>query len=846
MKGPVLALVLITGAATALPLGPVQAGQVPTPPPAIPPEATFVRQYCVSCHNDRNKTSVRGLTLESLNPARPEEHPAVWEKVVRKLRSRGMPPSGARQPDDASRDAFASGLETRLDVAARKTPTPGQVPAFRRLTRTEYQHALRDLLAIDDVPKQMDLTTLLPADNSSTGFDNLADLLFVSPTQLEQYLAAARKISRLAIGDPTATQLNDTYQLSTDANQDVQADGAPFGTRGGAAIRTYLPADGHYRVQVRLTGTPREPHHLEVAIDGDRARLFTLPLPGDAASSPTAPGAPASPQQAPDIAARLAQSGATIDVGTKALAEDTSLAAVTTLFQVDQQSTANRRQENAVDVVLPLKAGPRRITAAFVNRAAVLSEGIRQPSTRTKGQSRGVGIASVTITGPVDGRVSRETPSRRRLFVCQPSAPAAETACAKRIIATLARRAYRRPVTDDDLTPLLAFYDAGRRSGGFDHGIEKALERVLVSPQFLFRIERDPPSTARGATHRITDVELASRLSFFLWSSIPDDHLLHLAAEGTLKHPAVLEKEVQRMLRDPRSIALATNFGAQWLFLRDVAAKNPSPRFFSTFDLGLRQLFQQETELFLHSIFSEDRSVLELLNANYTFLNERLARHYGIPQVFGNYFRRVTHAADSPRHGLLGHGSVLLLTSYSTRTSPVLRGKWVLSNILDSPPPPPPDNVPSLVTEAKGSGKPLSMRDAMAQHRSNPVCATCHTRMDPIGFALDNFDAVGRWRTVSESGAPIDASGIYPDGSTFDGPVGLRGLLLKHPEEFVLTVTRRLLTYALGRSLEYYDAPTLRAIARAAALHKYRVSSLILEIVKSVPFQMRTTGRPEE
>lgn len=845
MKGPVLTLVLITGAATALPLGSVQAGQVQTPPPATSPEATFVRQYCVSCHNERNKTSVRGLTLESLNPVRPEEHPAIWEKVVRKLRSRGMPPSGARQPDDASRDAFASGLETRLDGAARKTPTPGQVPAFRRLTRTEYQHAIRDLLAIDDLPKQMDLTTLLPADNSSTGFDNLADLLFVSPTQLEQYLAAARKISRLAIGDPIATQLNDTYQLSTDANQDVQADGAPFGTRGGAAIRTYLPADGQYRVQVRLTGTPREPHHLEVAVDGNRARLFTLPLPRDAASSPTAPEAPAQPQQATDIAARLAQSGAAIDVGTRALAEDKSLAAVTTLFQVDQQSTANRRNENAVDVVLPLKAGPRRITAAFVNRAAVLSEGIRQPSTRTKGQSRGVGIASVTITGPVNGHVSPDTPSRRRLFVCQPSAPMGEATCAKRIIATLARRAYRRPVTDDDVKPLLAFYDAGRTSG-FDHGIEKALERVLVSPQFLFRIERDPSSVAKGATYRITDMELASRLSFFLWSSIPDDQLLNLAAEGRLKNPAVLEQEVQRMLRDPRSAALATNFGAQWLFLRDVATKNPSPRFFSTFDLGLRQLFQQETELFLNSIFSEDRSALELLSANYTFLNERLARHYGIPNVFGNYFRRVTHAADSPRHGLLGHGSVLLLTSYSTRTSPVLRGKWVLSNILDSPPPPPPDNVPSLVTEAKGSGKPLSMREAMAQHRSNPVCATCHTRMDPIGFALDNFDAVGRWRAVSESGAPIDASGIYPDGSKFEGPVGLRALLLKHPEEFVLTVTGRLMTYALGRSLEYYDAPTLRAISRAAAANNYRVSSLILEIVKSVPFQMRTAGRPKE
>jgi hypothetical protein len=779
-----------------------------------------LNRYCVSCHNEKLRTA--GVALDTIDAGNVATGAETWEKVVRKLRSRAMPPAGSPRPDESTYDMVASQLERDLDRLAAARPNPGTLPAFHRLTRTEYRNAIRDLLALDDLPKAVDLESLLPADNSSTGFDNLADLLFVSTTQLEQYLSAAQKISRLAIGDP-AIRLVDTYNMSSEHSQDVHVEELSLGTRGGLAIRTLLPLDGEYNIHVELTAAPREPERLEVTVDGERTRLFTVPDPNQAAAPPAASEPP-----------RASSEGLQLDPGMPIQIDSV----VNRRFERDRANDARRAAiARGFDVVVPLKAGPRVIGITFINRSSGPSENLVMPRQRGRGQLPGV--ASVTIRGPQNpAGAGIDTPSRRRVFVCRPANAADEGRCAKEILSTFARRAYRRPVTDADLQPLLAIYSTGR-SDGFDTGIQQAIERVLVSPQFLFRIERDPASVPANGVYRISDIELASRLSFFLWSSIPDDELLNLAVAGKLKDPAVLEQQVRRMLADARSDTLASNFAAQWLFLRDVESKTPSPRFFPDFDLTLAEDFQRETELFLQSVFREDRTVLDLLRANYTFVNERLARHYGIRNVFGTNFRRITYADDSPRRGLLGHGSVLMLTSYANRTSPVLRGKYVLSNLLGAPPPPPPPNVPALVTEAGDSGKRLSMREAMAQHRTNPVCANCHARMDPIGFALDNFDAVGKWRTVDESGTPIDGAGVFPDGTKFDGITGLRELLLRRPDQFVGTLTENLLTYSLGRSLAHFDAPTVRAIVRDAASSDYRFSSLVTGIVKSTPFQMR-------
>ena len=802
----------------------------PSAPSSGSPRAVLDR-YCVSCHNEKLRTA--GLMLDKIDVGNVSAGTETWEKVVRKLRSRAMPPAGRARPDEATYEAVASQLEANLDRLAAASPNPGKLPAFHRLTRTEYRNAIRDLLALEELPKAVDLASLLPADNTSTGFDNLADLLFVSSTQLEQYLSAAQKISRLAVGDSMIRPIVDTYRMSSEYNQDGHVEGLPLGTRGGTAIRTFLPLDGEYNIHIELTAAPREPQQLEVSVDGERVRLFTVsdtPDPDQAAP----PGAndvdpaPNKPQRS------SAEPSLELDPGSPIQIDSV----VNRRFERDRQADSRRAAiAKGFDVLLPLKAGPRAIGVAFIKRPSAPSENLVLPHLRGKGQLPGV--ASITLKGPQNPRGPGDTPSRRRILVCYPGSRAQEAACAKQILSTTARRAYRRPVTDADLQPLLAIYSAGRAEGGFDAGIEQALERVLVSPQFLFRIERDPAPSPSNV-YRISDLELASRLSFFLWSSIPDDELLNAAVAGTLKDPAVLEQQVRRMLADARSQTLASNFAAQWLYLRDVEVKNPSPRFFPDFDLSLAQDFERETELFLESVFTEDRNVLDLLSANYTFVNERLARHYGIQNVFGTNFRRITYSDDSPRRGLLGHGSILMLTSYANRTSPVLRGKYVLSNLLGAPPPPPPPNVPALVTEASDSGKRLSMREAMAQHRTNPVCANCHARMDPIGFALDNFDAVGKWRTRDESSTPIDASGVFPDGTTFEGIAGLRQLLLRRPEQFVGTLTENLLTYSLGRSLAYYDAPTVRAIVREAARSDYHFSSLIMGIVKSTPFQMRT------
>ena len=794
LAGIALLAVAVGGPAAAREAGAPSAGAATATAGAV--EATLDR-YCVTCHNARvvdgrgaapsmlvSQLREIGLAFDTLDLGDLAGHAGIWERVVRKLESRTMPPVGRPRPDEATYESVRAWLETELDRAAAAAPNPGRRPALHRLSRTEYRNAVRDLLALDDLPKEFDVSTLLPADNATSGFDNLAELLFVSPATLERYLAAARKISRLAVGDTTLPPLVDRYQLDRDLIQDDHLDGLPLGTRGGAVIRSHLPADGEYIVTVEFAQAARAEHEVEVSVDGDRVALFTI------GGRPLVRGA----------------SG---------------------VFAFDA--------EPPVDVRVPLGAGPREIAVAFLRKTGARHEGLVRASRR--GQRRQPAIATVTLSGPygVDG--AGDTPSRRRILTCAPAAGADGAPCAQEILSALARRAYRRPVTGADLDVLLPFYEDGEAQGGFERGIQHAMERMLVSPEFLFRIERDPADAAPGSPYRIGDLELASRLSFFLWSSIPDDELLDRAVAGELRDPAVLEAQVRRMLADGRSRALVDNFAEQWLYLRDVRAKEPDPGFFPGFDENLRQAFVRETALFIDSVLREDRSVSELLTADYTFLNERLAKHYGIPHVYGSHFRRVS-LAGTERRGLLGQGGILTLTSYATRTSPVLRGKWILENLLASPPPPPPPDIPALA-ETTDDGAALSMRAAMERHRANPACASCHAQMDPLGFALENFDAVGRWRARGESNQPIDASGVLPDGTAFAGPDEMRQALLRNPERFVATVAEKLLTYALGRNLESYDMPAVRAIVRGAEAADHRFSSLVLGIVRSTPFQMR-------
>ena len=762
--------------------------------PAAP--AAVLTQYCLTCHNQRLKTA--DLVLDPADLAHVGAKPEQWEKVVAKLRSNAMPPAGMPRPDQASYNSVATYLETEIDRAAAAKPNPGKLPLLHRLSRTEYENSIRDLLALDALPKEMDYSLLLPPDNSSSGFDNIADLLFVSPAIMERYLDAARKISRLAVGDPNLPVMVNSYRLSPEQTQDTRVDALPFGTRGGLGVRTYFPLDADYAVKFELAGAAREPHQIEISVDGERMQLVDIGNAGGGRGGRGGRGASA--------------------------------------------------EGKPLEVRIPVKAGSRLIGVAFVERDEARDEATVRP--RLRGRGSQPALLTVTIAGPYAAKGPGDTEARRRIFVCRPanSAPSAkdETACARKILATLARRAYRRPVTDADLADLMPFYNEGRVNGGasngFDTGIQKAIERLLVSPQFLFRIEREPADASKDSAYRISDLELASRLSFFLWSSIPDDELLDAAAAGKLKDPAVLEHETRRMLADPRSESLVTNFAAQWLFLRDVELKQPDVLLFPDFDDGLRYGFERETELFLDSILRENRSVLDLLTANYTFINDRLAKQYGIPNVEGSYFRRYTfpdNGSDgNPRGGLLGQGSILTLTSYSTRTSPVVRGKWVLENLLNAAPPPPPPNIPALKTEGKQAGETLSMREAMTQHRANPSCATCHARMDPIGFAMENFDAVGRWRD-NDNGNPIDTSGVFTDGAKFDGIAGLKKALLAHPEQFVHTVAGKLMMYGVGRNLQYFDEPSIRYVVHEAARDNYTFASLILGIVKSTPFQMR-------
>jgi len=826
--------------ATATP-GAQSSAALPQPAPAAA-SATLLKQYCVTCHNERLKTG--GFVIDPADVANVGSGADRWEKVVRKLRTQSMPPPGAPRPDAASYDRVATFLETELDRTEAARPHLGKLPLTHRLSRTEYRNAVRDLLALESLPREVSIDYLLPPDNISSGFDNIADLLFISPSNMERYLDAARKISRLAIGDPAMPVMVNIYRLDPEHPQDERVDELPFGTRGGIAVRSEFPVDGTYIVKVEVGAA--NGHDLEVTVDGERVALRSLGSGGPGAPSVDAPPGqpdPSDPDPTPPSVDRPAVQGR--GAGPTDAAGSGGAAGA-------RGGRAGGRGRAAapppLEFPLALKAGPKLIGVAFVQRTEARDEATLRPRMRSRGTQPA--INSVTISGPYKVTGTGDSPSRRRVFVCRPasakgsgeagSSSAEETACARRILSTLARRAYRRPANETDLRDLLPFYEQGRKQGSFDLGIQKALERLLVSPQFLFRIEREPANVATATAYRVSDLELASRLSFFIWSSIPDDELLDAASSGRLKDPKVLEQQVRRMLADPRSESLVTNFAAQWLYLRDISAKLPDEILFADFDETLRSAMQRETELFIASVFRENRSVLDLLRANYTFLNERLARHYGVPNIKGSYFRRVTFPEGSVRGGLLGQGSVLTITSYSTRTSPVLRGKWVLENLLSAAPPPPPPNVPSLNTE-KAPGKPLTLREAMIQHRASPACAGCHARMDPIGFAMENFDAVGRWRE-RDGEQPIDATGTFPEGTKFDGIPGLKKELLRQPEQFVGTVAERLLMYAVGRNLQYYDAPTVRTVMREAAPADYTLASLVLGIVKSRPFQMREAG----
>jgi mono/diheme cytochrome c family protein len=792
------------------------------PAPAAPAanasaSAAVLTQYCVTCHNDRLKTG--GFVIDPGSLTSVGGSAERWEKVVRKLRAQSMPPPGAPRPDAAGYRGVATFLETELDRAEAARPHLGKLPLTHRLSRTEYRNAVRDLLALESLPREVSVDYLLPPDNISSGFDNIADLLFVSPSNMERYLDAARKISRLAVGDPAMPVMVNIHQLDPEHPQDERVDELPFGTRGGIAIRSEFPVDGTYTVRVDVGNG--QGHELEITVDGERVALRALAGGGRGAPAVDAPPGqpdPAAADPTPPSVARPATAGRG---GAPAAA-----------------GGRGRGASGPLEFPLTLKAGPKLIGVAFVQRTDARDEATLRPRMRSRGTQPA--ITSVTISGPYNVTGPGDSPSRRRIFVCKPASAAEELPCARRILSTLARRAYRRPVDEADVRDLLPFYERGRKEGSFDFGIQKALERLLVSSQFLFRIEREPPTAAAGSAFRVSDVELASRLSFFIWSSIPDDELLDTAVAGRLKDPRVLEQQVRRMLADPRAESLVSNFAAQWLYLRDIAAKQPDEILFADFDETLRAAMLRETELFVGSVFRENRSVLDLLSANYTFLNERLARHYGVPNVKGSYFRRVAFPEGSVRGGLLGQGSVLTITSYSTRTSPVLRGKWVLENLLSAAPPPPPADVPSLKTET-APGKPLTLREAMIQHRASPACAGCHARMDPIGFAMENFDAVGRWRERDgEQG--IDPTGVFPEGTKFEGIPGLKRELLRQPEQFVGTIAERLLMYAIGRNLQYYDAPTVRAVMHEAPPAKHTLASLVLGIVKSRPFQMREAG----
>ena len=776
--------------APAAPVAPMTSRAVPTTSPAAAPadHNALLKQYCVTCHSDRAKAG--GLSLASFDTSKPTSDVVVAEKMIRKLRAGMMPPSGAKRPDEAALTSLTTALETQIDRAASATRSGGRV--FQRLNRAEYARAVRDLLALD-----IDVSGLLPADTISAGFDNVSDSQMFSPTLMEAYLRAASKVTSLAVGDSDAESGEALYLVPKTSSQMERVEGAPFGTRGGVSVIHTFPADGEYVFRMQLHGNadgflfggPATGEQAEVSIDGERVAVV-------------------------DVAPRMA------DV-TGGLALKTPVIHVT--------------------------AGPHRVSAAFIRRFEGPVNDLIAPIDHTLadtqiGVSHGITtlphLKDLAIVGPQKVTGISDTPSRRKIFACRPTSPSEEQACAARIVRDLATQAFRRPVTTRDFDRLMAFYKDGRADGDFEYGVSSALEAILASPQFLFRLEPVPATATAGQPYRLDDLALASRLSFFIWGSGPDAALMKAATAGTLSAPGALDRQVRRMLADPRSDALAKRFGAQWLRLADVEQILPDAILFPYFDRSLGRAMVTETELFFDSLVREDRTVLDLLTADHTFVNGRLARHYGIPNIVGNEFQRVT--VPDERRGLLGKGSVLLLTSVADRTSPVMRGKWVMEVMMGSPPPPPPPNVPGLEeTKATGATRMLTVRERMEQHRANPACRSCHRVIDPLGLALENFDVTGKWR-IKDNGAPVDPTGELYDGTPMDGPAGLRKALLKHQDVFVLSFTESLLTYALGRRVEAEDMPMVRRIVREATANHLKISALVQAIVRSPAF--RTTA----
>ncbi|MEP6961916.1 MAG: DUF1592 domain-containing protein, partial [Acidobacteriota bacterium] len=783
--------------------------------------ATF-NQYCLGCHSAAVKSG--GVVIDPKAVADAGSNAETWEKVVRQLRAESMPPPNAPRPSHEVYGRTAAYLESRLDAASAAKPNVGDLPQLHRLTRTEYENSIRDLVGLENLPQEMDYRVLLPADNSSSGFDNIADLLYVSPAVMERYLDAARKISRIAVGDPKAPVMVNIHTMAGQHPQDERVEDLPMGTRGGLSVHSYFPLDATYVFKVETGGNAREAHTIELSVDGERKEVIEL---GGAAAGGGRSGA--APGGGPGAGGGRggAAAGGGPPAGGGPLAAGGPPAG--------GGGRGGRGGAARPDFRIPIKAGPHVIGVTFALKTEALDEALVKPRTRSRGTQPS--ITQLTISGPFEATGPGDTPARQKIFICKPQA-GQEAACAKQILAGMMRKAYRRPVVDADVADLLPFYEAGKKERDFDLGIQKALERMLISPQFLYRIERDS-KLAAGVAYPLTDLELASRISFFLWSSIPDDELLDAAASGKLREPAVLEAQVKRMLADARSESMVSNFASQWLFLRDLQVNEADLFMFRDFDEVLRADLGRETELFLSSVLRENRSVLELLSANYSYLNERLAKHYEIPGIQGSYFRKVTFPAGSPRGGLLGQGSILMITSKSTRTSPVVRGKYVLDNLLAAGPPPPPANVPSLKTEGQTTDEQLSMREAMTRHRADPGCAGCHAKMDPIGFSMENFDAVGRWREIDASGQKIDAATQMVDGTKFTGVPGLKALLLKEPDRFVNAMTQKLLMYSVGRNVQYFDAPAVRGVVKEAAGKNYTFESLVLGVVKSKPFQMR-------
>ena len=773
----------------------------------------LIRTYCVTCHNSRSKTA--GLELDTLDANRVADGAEQWEKVVTKLRTGEMPPPGRPRPDAASAHAVAAQLERELDAAAAAKPRPGQVPVHR-LNRSEYTNAIRDLLGLE-----IDGRVLLPSDEADQeGFDNVASVLSISPALLENYLSAARTVSRMAVGDLSLRPVIESFKISKALVQDDRlGDDLPFGTRGGALIRHYFPLDADYTIKVLLRRQEYdyiigmgERHDLDFRLDGTLLKRFAVG--GEAKGMTTPENFAGNTQGDPEFE--------------------------------DYMHSADAHLELRV----PVKAGRHEVGVSFVRRFWE-PEGILQPPQTGFGRTTNEyyhgnpAVELVFIGGPYGTPVTGDSLSRRTIFTCLPGTASSrphdttsEARCARQILSTLATRAYRRPLTERDIQTLLGFYEEGRQAASFEAGIQRGLERILAAPSFLFRVVREPAAVTPGAARRLSDLDLASRLSFFLWGSIPDDRLREAAVRGTLSDPRVLERQVQRLLRDPRAHALVDNFASRWLELGKVAGVVPDTELYPEFDENLRDAMAQETRLFIASQVHDNASVIDLLTADYSFLNERLAAHYGIPDVYGSHFRRVAFS-DGTRGGLLGQSSILTVTSYPNRTSVTMRGKWVLANVLGAPPPPPPPDIPALDDTA--SGHPRSLRERMERHRSSPACASCHQRMDPLGFALEHFDALGKWRAMSD-GMPIDASAMFPDGTRFEGLAGLRTLIVNRKEDFVRTLTGKLLAYALGRGLDHHDMPVIRKIVRDGQAANYSWSSIVTGVVKSVPFSMTAAG----